>query len=69
MLSSRAKSWRWYDWIFVAVVVIIICVIIRVVAPTSGLTHALHTGFHALVLFLQWIAGGLNDLAGLLNQL
>lgn len=69
MLSSRASKWKWYDWIFAAVVFIVICVLIQVVAPTSGLAHALHTGFHALALFLQWLAGGLNSLAGLLNQL
>jgi len=69
MLSQRAKSWRWYDWVLFLLLVIIIVVGIRLIAPTSGLAHALHTGFHALVLGLQWIATGLNDLAGLLNQL
>ena len=69
MLSQRAKAWRWYDWIAFVFVVIIVCMLIRMIDPNSGVAHALHTGFHALVLLLQWIATGLNDLAGLLNQL
>lgn len=69
MLSSRASKWKWYDWIFIAVVVIVVCVLIQVAIPDSGLAKALHTGFHAFALGLQWIAGGLISLAGLLNQL
>ena len=69
MLSSRAKGWRWYDWIVLAIAFIVICVLIQAVAPTSGLAHALHIGFHALSLGLQWLANGLNTLATLLNQL
>jgi hypothetical protein len=42
---------------------------IRVVAPSSGLSQALHQGFHALALGVQWIANGLSVLAQLLNQL
>ena len=69
MLSQRAKSWRWYDWLFVAIAVIVIVGAIRFVAPTSGLSQSLHQGFHALAIGLEWIAGGLTALAGLLNQL
>jgi len=69
MLSRFSVKWRWYDWIFLALVVIVIVGAIRVVAPTSGLSQSLHQGFHALALGLQWIANGLSDLAGLLNQL
>ena len=69
MLSRRASGWKWFDWIFFVFAVIVVCVLIRVVLPGSGLAQALHTGFHALVLFLQWIAGGLNNLASLLDQL
>ena len=42
---------------------------IRVVAPNSGLAQALHQGFHALAVGLQWIASGLSALAQLLSQL
>jgi hypothetical protein len=42
---------------------------IRLVAPTSGLSQALHQGFHALAVGLQWIASGLSALAQLLVQL
>jgi hypothetical protein len=55
--------------LFVAVVVIIIVGAIRAVAPTSGLSQALHQGFHALAVGLQWIASGLSALAQLLGQL
>jgi bacteriorhodopsin len=69
MLSRVSYRWRWYDWIFVALVVIVIVGAIRVVAPTSGLSQALHQGFHALALGLQWVAGGLSALAQVLGQL
>jgi hypothetical protein len=69
MLSRLSMRWRWYDWIFVIVVVIIIVGAVRVVAPNSGLSQALHQGFHALAVGLQWIASGLADLAQLLGQL
>jgi hypothetical protein len=62
-------SLKWYDWIFVAIVLIIIVGAIRVVAPNSGLSQALHQGFHALAVGLQWIANGLSALAQLLVQL
>jgi len=42
---------------------------IRVVAPTSGLSQALHQGFHALAIGLQWVASGLSALAQVLGQL
>jgi hypothetical protein len=69
MLSRLSYRWRWYDWIFVAVVVIVFLGAIRVVAPTSGLSQALHQGFHALSLGLQWIANGFSALAQVLGQL
>jgi len=69
MLSRRASGWKFYDWIVFVFIVIVVCVLIRMIDPNSGVAHALHLGFHALVLFLQWIAIGLNNLAGLLNQL
>ena len=69
MLSRISARWRWYDWLFVAVIVIVIVGAIRVVAPTSGLSQSLHQGFHALALGVQWIANGLSALAQLLNQL
>ena len=69
MLSRISARWRWFDWIFVAIAVIVIVGAIRVVAPTSGLSQSLHQGFHALALGLQWIANGLSALAQLLNQL
>ena len=69
MLSRVSLRWRWYDWLFVAVVVIVIVGAIRVVAPTSGLSQALHQGFHALALGVGWIASGLSALAQLLGQL
>jgi hypothetical protein len=69
MLSRLSVKWRWYDWIFLALVVIVIVGAIRVVAPTSGLSQSLHQGFHALALGVQWIANGLSALAQLLNQL
>jgi len=64
-----SNRWRWFDWLFVAIVVIIIVGAIRVVAPTSGLSQALHQGFHALAIGLQWIGSGLSALAQLLGQL
>ena len=69
MLSRVSSRWRWFDWLFVSVVIIVIVGAIRVVAPTSGLSQALHQGFHALALGLQWIGNGLSALAQLLNQL
>jgi hypothetical protein len=69
MLSRMSLRWKWYDWLFVAIVVIIIVGAIRVVAPNSGLSQALHQGFHALAVALQWIANGLSALAQLLGQL
>jgi hypothetical protein len=69
MLSRFSMRWRWYDWLFVAVVVIVMVGAIRVVAPTSGLSQALHQGFHALALGVGWIASGLVALAQLLGQL
>jgi hypothetical protein len=69
MLSRVSSRWRWFDWVFVAIVVIVIVGAIRVVAPTSGLSQALHQGFHALAVGLQWIANGLSALAQLLGQL
>jgi hypothetical protein len=69
MLSRLSGKWRWYDWVCVTIVVIVIVGAIRVVAPTSGLSQALHQGFHALALGIQWIASGLSALAQLLGQL
>lgn len=69
MLSRRTTRWRWYDWIVLSIVVIVIVGAIRVVAPSSGLSQSLHQGFHALALAIQWIANGLTVLAQLLNQL
>lgn len=69
MLSRVSLKWKWYDWIFVAIAVIVIVAAISYVAPTSGLAKSLHQGFHALALGLQWIANGLSALAQLLNQL
>jgi ethanolamine transporter EutH len=69
MLSRFSLKWKWYDWLFVIVVVMIIVGAIRVIAPTSGLSQALHQGFHALAVGLQWIASGLSALAQLLGQL
>src|SRR5215470_17339598 len=69
MLSRFSMRWPWFDWLFVSIVVIVIVAAIRVVAPTSGLSQALHQGFHALALGLQWTANGLSALAQLLNQL
>ena len=65
MLSRMSNRWRWFDWLFVAIVVIIIVGAIRVVAPTSGLSQALHQGFHALAVGLQWIGSGLSALGQL----
>ncbi len=69
MLSRVSVRWRWFDWIFVAVVIIVIVGAIRVVAPNSGLSQALHQGFHALAVGLQWVASGLSALAQVLGQL
>lgn len=69
MLSQRAKSWRWYDWILVLFGIVVICALIQILAPSSGLAHALHQGFHALALGLEWIGNGLLALASLLNSL
>ena len=69
MLSRRAASWKWFDWFVFLFVVIFVCVVIHLAWPDSGLAKALHTGFHAFAIGLQWIANGLNALAGLLNQL
>jgi hypothetical protein len=69
MLSRFSARWRWYDWIVLAIAVIVIVGAIRIVAPTSGLSQSLHQGFHALALGLQWIANGLSALAQLLGQL
>ncbi len=69
MLSRFSARWRWYDWLALAIAVIVIVGAIRVVAPTSGLSQSLHQGFHALALGVGWIASGLSALAQLLNQL
>jgi hypothetical protein len=69
MLSRLSMRWRWFDWLFVAVVVIVLVGAIRVVAPSSGLSQSLHQGFHALALGVGWIGNGLLVLAQLLGQL
>jgi hypothetical protein len=69
MLSRLSTRWRWYDWLFLVVAVIVIVGAIRVVAPSSGLSQSLHQGFHALALGVQWIANGFSALAQLLGQL
>lgn len=69
MVSRFSAKWRWYDWIFITIAVIVIVGAIRVVAPTSGLSQSLHQGLHALALGLQWIGNGLSALAQLLDQL
>jgi hypothetical protein len=69
MLSRISVKWRWYDWIFIAIAIIVIVGAIQIVAPTSGLAISLHRGFHALALGLGWVANGLIALASLLNQL
>ena len=69
MLSRISVKWRWYDWILLLFGMIVIVGAIQALAPTSGLAHALHQGFHALALGVAWIGNGLLALAGLLNQL
>jgi hypothetical protein len=69
MLSRVSSKWRWYDWIFIAIAVIVIVGLIQAVLPSSGLTHALNQGFHALALGIAWIGNGLLSLASLLNGL
>jgi len=69
MLSRFSARWRWYDWLVLAIVIVVLVGAIRVVAPTSGLSQSLHQGFHALSVGLQWIASGLSALAQLLGQL
>jgi hypothetical protein len=69
MLSRFSMRWRWFDWVVLAIVIIVIVGAIHVIAPTSGLSQALHQGFHALAVGLQWIASGLSTLAQLLGQL
>jgi hypothetical protein len=69
MLSRMGSKWRWYDWIFIGVIVIVVVGAITHIAPTSGLAESLHTGFHALALGVAWVGNGLLALASLLNQL
>ena len=69
MLSRMSVKWRWYDWLFIAVAIIVIVAAISYVAPSSGLAKSLHQGFHALALGVDWIGNGLLALASLLNQL
>ena len=69
MLSRFSTRWRWYDWLALVIVVIVIVGAIRIVAPTSGLSQSLHQGFHALALGIGWIANGLSALAQVLQQL
>lgn len=69
MLSRVSAKWRWYDWIFIAIAVVVIVGLIHAVAPSSGLSTALDKGAHALALGLAWIGNGLLSLASLLNQL
>jgi hypothetical protein len=69
MLSRISVKWRWFDWVFLAIAVVVIVGAIRVIAPTSGLSQSLHQGFHTLALGVNWIANGLSALAQLLNQL
>ena len=69
MLSRFSMRWRWFDWVVLAIVIIVIVGAIHVIAPTSGLSQALHQGFHALSVGLQWFASGLSALAQLLGQL
>lgn len=68
-MVSRFVKGKWYDVLAFFVVVIVVCAAIQIVAPTSGLAQAIHTGFHFLALFIGWFAGGLIALANLLNQL
>ena len=69
MLSRLSLRWKWYDWVCVAIVLIIIVGAIHVIAPNSGLSQALHQGFHALAIALEWIANGFSTVAQLLGQL
>lgn len=69
MLTRIGAKWRWYDWIFIALVVLVIVGAIRIIAPTSGLTTSLHTGFHALAIGVNWLGNGLIALASVLNQI
>lgn len=57
-MISRLKWSRW-DWLIVLVIVIIL---IRLVAPTSGIAIAIHTVFH-------WFALGARSLGALLGQI
>jgi len=67
MLSRFSIKWRWYDWIFAAVVFLIIVGLVRIVAPNSGFSISLHNAFHSLSNFCLWIAAGLTSLATTLN--
>lgn len=69
MISRFTKSNKWYDVLALLIVIVVICAAIQIVAPGSGIAKAIHTGFHALSLFVEWLAGGLTALSQLLNQL
>jgi hypothetical protein len=71
MLSSRAKGWKWYDWILFLGALLLLCpiaaAIISAVSPSGA--HAVHTAAHTMAGFLQLAAGALNGIAGWLNSL
>jgi hypothetical protein len=69
MLSARFAKWKWFDIIAFFFIVIVVCTVIQLAFPGSGLAKAIHTGFHFLAIGLEWIAAGLTSLASLLNQL
>lgn len=69
MLSRISAKWRWYDWILLLFIVVVIFGAIQILIPGSGLARAFHTGFHALALGVAWVGNALLALASLLNQL
>jgi hypothetical protein len=46
-----------------------ICTLIQLTLPQTGLAKGLHQGFHALAVGLDWVAAGLSSLASIINQL
>lgn len=70
---QRVLPTRWglsiLEGLILFALLVVLCYAIQQLWPASGFAQAIHAGFHVIAIALQWVAGGLNALAGILNQL
>lgn len=60
MISKRLKGTPWYDWIALAIVILIVTsiflAVVHGVAPNSGLEKGLHNAGQQIAGIFRWIA-------------